>query len=214
MIWKNIEYGVGMFVIVACAVTFLLILAFFGHYVFIKKPVAQQVRICVVESVSDSLSCEESRASTDSLVNLIIAHEQLLSEKYQYFLEKKDYEDSMLTFGAMLLGIVATIAGFFGYTSIKAIKDEALLRAESTAHEETKKYMQENVQALVYNASEKIFNSDAAKAMEERLKIRLNELFEAKKKEEKDFEGGSKEQEAIAGGRAESDEHEEYEMFE
>ena len=112
----------------------LIILCLFVGYQSIRKPVIHKFYITTVAD-SDSLLMAQSTAKIDSLMAMIVNHEQQLSEKYQYIVEKEDNENTFLSIGTMLVGVVISIAGFFGYKSMKDIKNESLRMARQTVED-------------------------------------------------------------------------------
>lgn len=106
-------------------------------------------------------------------MDMIVNHESELSEKYQYLIEKKDDENTFMSIGLMIVGVVISIAGFFGYSSMKSIKEESEHIAQNTAREESNKYLYKNIKNKISEIAYEYYNSRDAEVMSEKITSKL-----------------------------------------
>lgn len=103
------------------------------------------------DSISSSLV---DKSVVDSINTIITQHENSLKEHYRYLLEKRDWDDSIITIGSLLVGIIISILGFFGFRSFKSIEEKATLVAEEkallVAKTETIQYMDSNLEDVIF----------------------------------------------------------------
>jgi len=117
--------------VLICAIAFIAALIIYSlkiknetiHYTFNHT-------IC-----TDSLGVisAESKALADSIFNEIQKHERILEDKYQYFIEQKSNTQDLLTIGSIILGIIVSMVGFFGYSTIQSIEEKAKKIGEDAA---------------------------------------------------------------------------------
>lgn len=77
----------------------------------------------------------ESKAIADSIVNEIQKQGKIFEDKYQYFIEQKSNTQDILTIGSVVLGIIISLVGFFGYSTMQAIEDRAKKIGEEAAQD-------------------------------------------------------------------------------
>jgi hypothetical protein len=86
---------------------------------------------------TDSLGCvtNESRELADSIVSVIKYHDRMIEEKYQYFIEQQSNTQDLFTVGGIILGIIVSLVGFFGYSTMQSIEEKAKTIAGKAAKE-------------------------------------------------------------------------------
>ena len=65
----------------------------------------------------------QSRALADSVLYEMSKHEQRIADKYEYIIEQRSNIEDYLTWGGILLTVVISIFGFFGYKSLHDIQE-------------------------------------------------------------------------------------------
>ena len=60
-------------------------------------------------------------------------HEQRIADKYEYIIEQRSNIEDYLTWGGILLTVVISIFGFFGYKSLHDIQERILKHVEPSA---------------------------------------------------------------------------------
>lgn len=98
----------------------------------------------VIELQTDStmlMSSDNRSQIIDSLNAIMLRREKLLANQYQFVLQKRAFEDSLLSVGSVLIGIVITVLGFFGFKSFQSIEDKAISHAKDVS----KNYLENNI---------------------------------------------------------------------
>lgn len=75
----------------------------------------------------------QSRALADSVLYEMSKHEQRIADKYEYIIEQRLNIEDYLTWGGILLTVVISIFGFFGYKSLHDIQERILKHVEPSA---------------------------------------------------------------------------------
>lgn len=134
---KSYLVRTGSVLITCCIIALLAGILMYGY---ICK--TQQQEKIVVQFVvqTDSLGkmLPAAQNQVDSLVAVMERHEHLLQDKYEHILEQKEIFNDVLTLGGMLLAVVLSLFGFFGYKSLNAIEENVKGQAEIIANETAK----------------------------------------------------------------------------
>lgn len=99
-----------------------------------KQPPQSLPQTIEITLTCDSTVCmaETDRVQLiDSLEHIMSHHERLLAERYQYQLDKKAFDDNLISIGSILLAIVVAIFGFFGFKNFQSIETKAIDCAET-----------------------------------------------------------------------------------
>ena len=133
-----------------------------------KHQIAPKLQNVKIELEADStviISYDDKMDIIDGLESIMQNHERLLENKYQYMIEKRAFEDSLLGKGATLISIILAILAFFGFKNFQSIEQEAKAAKEAAeeAAEETKgkineiasAYLSENIGSEVDKAFKK-----------------------------------------------------------
>lgn len=75
----------------------------------------------------------ESRALADSIIHEIQKQEHLLEDKYEHVIDQQSNTQDLLAIGGVLLGIIVSIVGFFGYSTMQSIEEKAEAKANDAA---------------------------------------------------------------------------------
>lgn len=159
-------------ILLACILAIVFVTAFWTCKLCCK-PQVQPIKIEVI--ASDSLCTKNylAKEQVDSLITAIKHQESQLSDKYQYVLEQKMNQDQYFSLGTFLVGVVLSVFGFFGYKSIKSIEEKANKDAEraakQTSEDVTREYLNEKLDGKVTLAADRIFNSQGAEIMRNKI---------------------------------------------
>lgn len=74
-----------------------------------------------------------SRMFADSVLHEMSKHEQRIADKYEYIIEQRSNIEDYLTWGGILLTIVVSVFGFFGYKSLHDIEGKLVKQIEPSA---------------------------------------------------------------------------------
>lgn len=178
----------GHLVIAFCIVALLVCSSIWLYHTFVNAPRINKVEIKFV--TSDSLLNKNyiTGAQVDSLISLVNRHEAEVADKYQYFIEQKYNEDKYFSVFTVLLGVIFSLFGFFGYKTMSSIEEKAIKTAQdkaddiakSVADKVAREYMEKNVSRYVGEASETLFQSKAADTLKIDLKKTLYSELEAR----------------------------------
>jgi hypothetical protein len=178
----------GHFVIAFCIIALLVCSCIWFYYTFANPPRINKVEIKFISS--DSLLNKNyiTGEQADSLISLMNRHEAEIADKYQYFIEQKYNEDKYFSIFTVLLGVIFSLFGFFGYKTMSSIEEKAIKTAQdkaddiakSVADKVAREYMERNVSTYVGEASETLFNSKAAETLKMNLKESLYSELETR----------------------------------
>lgn len=167
-----------------CAVALLLGL---GLYAIGMKHTTNRTEITfMVKADSTGMVTPETRAMADSIVGVLTKDEQLLADKYQYVIDQQAKTQDFLAIGGILLGIIVSILGFFGYDKMQAIEDKAKDLAESSAKkafsEELKELQQKHNQEYLLGTVKPTVSKEIEEAMVSFTDQKVAQIDEIEKK--------------------------------
>jgi len=158
-----------------CVVALIVVSVTFAIQKIYHSNSAVRVNIVLDEGALSSDSTMYAKDGIDSLISIVSKHEQALSDKYQYMLEQNEMDEKMLSLGTLLVGIVLSVFGFFGYKSMKAVEEKAenvaKSTAEITAKEEVLNYLKKNLGTFVDNYAKQLFDSPASAQLKKELQL-------------------------------------------
>lgn len=173
--------------------------------------------IVIKVSYQDSIpnSMVYTRSEVDSLFRRIDQKELLLEEKYNYILQQKEQEFKWQSYISLIIGIIVSICGFFGYKSIRDLKEDvqkdtkkwaeraAGEKAKTVATDVTRKvchtevtqlmptevssYLDKHLQTSVKQKVDELYKSEMTKALRSELQIYMDMKVDALKNEMNNF---------------------------
>lgn len=124
---------------------------------FPKGDRTESTEIKLVVAV-DSTGCisQQGHDNIDSVIFAIEKYQHQIDDKYKYVLEQKETFNDLITIAGMVLAVIASLVGFFGYKSVNSIEDKikkdaekiAGDTAEETSKEKFKLYEEKTTEAL------------------------------------------------------------------
>lgn len=187
-------------VLVAVIVTALALICMFGYGRYVKEPVRPNVVSIVIQVDTTGVLSPETKIETDKIIATFEAHEHLLKDKYEHILEQKEDIKDYFTWGGMLVTIVLSIFGFFGFRSLQSIdervvssvtpkaSDKAIQSAEHLISTRLKDYLDNADKHLM--DSEKIqegkisnFENATAQKLEMEMSGKMNKQFAIMRKD-------------------------------
>lgn len=122
----------------------------------VKSPKVQDVVIKVEIPDSTRVAPQSMRLynadEIDSLIVMVSDYEKNLDEKYQYLLENRQEDDRFKTWGALIVGVIVSICGFWGYKSMKDLREDITSSTEKTSELTVNAYLDKNLQDKVNDA--------------------------------------------------------------
>ena len=116
-----------------CVVVFLILL---GRYSVKVISSVDPVRMELYLSTDTTGTVSpEAKHLADSLIWEIQKQEKILEDKYKYFIEQQSNTQDLLAVGSVLLGIIISLVGFFGFSTMKSIEEKARKIGEESANE-------------------------------------------------------------------------------
>lgn len=140
-----------------------------------------------VKTDSTGILTTETKSVTDSIRKMFEVHEHLLNDKYVHILEQKENVQDFITWGSLLVTLILSIFGFFGYKSLHSIEEriektvepiiseKALEKADNAASQKSKDYaeiQEKRVEDFIKDKTKYI--DDKTKDIEMSLEIKLS----------------------------------------
>ena len=88
----------------------------------------------------------------DSLFTVIKCYEAQLDEKYEYLLENREEEDHFKTWGALIVSVIVSLCGFWGYKSMKDLREDIKSDTRTTSELTVNNFLDKNLQPKVDDA--------------------------------------------------------------
>lgn len=150
-----------------CVVVFIGLLCFYGIKTVISvDPV--RMELCLSVDTTGTVS-PQAKQLADSLIYEIKKQETILEDKYQYFIEQQSNTQDLLAVGSVLLGIIVSLIGFYGISTMKSIEDKARKVGEESAKEAFAKRLSELQNRKYKELLEEKFKPEVAKQIQESL---------------------------------------------
>lgn len=161
----------GGIILFVCAFCLVVGVAFF----FATQPPKPEVTKVEVQIHPDSLGrlAPYDRAAIDSLASVIRKQNEDVCNRYDYFIEQKENEIKLATYGGLLVSIIVAILGFFGYRSFKSIEEKAVQNAEDHVESRLTK-MKNNLNKDLMAKIENRFDEEYQGKFTEEVKKQLN----------------------------------------
>lgn len=183
-----LEYVAGI-ILLLCIIA---VVGAFSIYIWnasSKRDVTPQIISLEVNS-KGALSIE-SQERLDSLTNIVLRHEKNLDIKYGQLLEQKENFNDILALGGLIVTIVISIFGFFGFKSMHNIEENVEKQSKRIAEDATNDAVKEKLE--IYE--DQLNNKIKAQIIEEKnslsrelssLEIKLTETLKEKAKDIKE----------------------------
>lgn len=150
-----------------CVVVFIGLLCFYGIKTVISvDPV--RMELCLSVDTTGTVS-PQAKQLADSLIYEIKKQETVLEDKYQYFIEQQSNTQDLLAVGSVLLGIIVSLIGFYGISTMKSIEDKARKIGEESAKEAFSKRLSELQNRKYKELLEEKFRPEVTKHIKESL---------------------------------------------
>lgn len=114
----------------------------------------------------------ESRALADSIINEIQKQEHLLEDKYEHVIDQQSNTQDLLAIGGVLLGIIVSIVGFFGYSTMQSIEEKAETKANDAATDAYNK----TIKSLQEKGFKEYLENKAKPEIEKKIQEALNKF--------------------------------------
>lgn len=159
-------------VLAAVIVTALALICMFGYGRYVKEPVQPNVVSIVIQVDTTGVLSPETKIETDKIIATFEAHEHLLKDKYEHVLQQKEDIKDYFTWGGMLVTIVLSIFGFFGFRSLQSIDERVVNsvtpKASDKATQSAEQLVNTRLNGYIDNADKRLDNSE--KNQEEKIK--------------------------------------------
>lgn len=192
---KKFNDYAGTVILVLTVVAALSVLCFYAFSKNFLKVKQEEKVVCVIATDSTGVVTPESYALAESVKNAFDIQEHVIEDKYKYIIEQKERTQDYLTWGGLIITIILSIFGFFGYKSLSSIEDriknsvqdnatnEAVAKAIDYAEKELESYEKKTTESLdekVKNKEESLSNKIDAKFGRSKKEI-LDEAAESAK---------------------------------
>lgn len=153
-------------ILVLTVIAALSVLIFYAISKNFLKDSQEEKVVCVIATDSTGVVTPESYALAESVKEAFEVQEHAIEDKYKYIIEQKERTQDYLTWGGLIITVILSIFGFFGYKSLSSIEDrikksvqvhatgEAVTKAKEYAEKELESYERKTTDSL----SEKVKN--------------------------------------------------------
>jgi len=127
---KDLDKLAG-WILTACIVVALVVVVI----VALKYPAAKQTYQIELTIKTDSTGVltSESQAMMDSVLHVVANQNSILQGKYEALADRESDNQGLMTIGGVLITIIVSILGFFGFRSFQSIEEKAMDNAEGAA---------------------------------------------------------------------------------
>lgn len=182
-------------ILVLAVVAALAVLSFYAFSKNFLKVNHEEKVVCVIATDSTGVVTPESYQLAESVKEAFEIQEHAIADKYKYIIEQKEKTQDYLTWGGLIITVILSIFGFFGYKSLSSIEDrikksvqdhatgEAVTKAKEYAEKELESYKKkttENLDEKVKNKADNLGNIIDAKFGKSKKEI-LDEAAETAK---------------------------------
>lgn len=115
-------------------ISFIALIVAAGMFLF-KYPKQQKVYTIEMHITTDTkgVCSNDTKVMVDSLTTIISSQNNALRQKYDHLLQQQEDKETLFTFIGVVISVVISVFGFFGYRSFKSIEDTAVSTAEGMA---------------------------------------------------------------------------------
>ncbi len=172
--WEKIS-ALAMIAICALGLIFPFAMQSYNHTTHDVK-----IHVCSVDSLPKDIVL--SAADAAAVIKELEKKEIELEDKYNYVLQQRENEFKWQSYMSYVVGIIVAIFGFFGYKSIRDLKEDVSKNVSDIAKKETRKYLDEKLSALVNEKVEgrmnSIYESETMRVAVDKLKNELQIYFD------------------------------------
>lgn len=124
---------------------------------FFKKETNEPTEIKLVVAIDSTghispQGCEK----IDSVIFAIEKYQHQIDDKYKYVLEQKETFNDLITIAGMVLAVIASLVGFFGYKSVNSIEEKITKDASKIAEETAEESSKEKFKTYETNTTENL----------------------------------------------------------
>lgn len=105
---------------------------------------------------SNGVCSNETKIMVDSLITIINSQNNVLKQKYDHLIQQKADEETLFTFIGVVISIIISVFGFFGYRSFKSIEDTAVSNAQGMARKKLDEEMKDELFTMENKMKSKI----------------------------------------------------------
>lgn len=129
----NLLNKMAAWILFLCVAVSTISIAFFSFGRAILDDDSEVKISYVFQTDTIGVVSSQSRALADSVLNEMSKHEQRIADKYEYIIEQRSNMEDYLTWGGILLTVVISVFGFFGYKSLHDIQERIVKLVEPSA---------------------------------------------------------------------------------
>lgn len=182
--WVRIlSYGM----IVLCFLALLGLLGVMVWRVTNDQPEVYRV-VVATDGAPDSLKAYNylDAEQADSLIGAVKRYDDRLTQKYQCLVEQKEQDSQVFYWGSLIVGVVITVFGWFGFQSFTTIEDKAKRKAKNVAVKEarrtawktTKGFLDEEGKKQIDASAQEVLKGEAVEKVKGLVLDGLNDTIE------------------------------------
>lgn len=165
-------------ILAVCSLCLIAILTVKCWNQYVRTESKQHIVVVLENRGNKQIVQEDFTRLVDSLNIIIDNHEKKLESKYEALLVQKEKDETLLSAASVIVGIIISILGFFGFKSFHSIEE----KAQNIAEEKTKDYLDNNIKKI----TNEVVNKDLLSKIESTVSSSIQEGIVQKIKGEVD----------------------------
>ena len=115
----------GLVLVGIYAIAFVIMALIFSLKYSFNETLPRDISIILQSDSTVRILAQDKEAIVDSLNQVMLEREHLLATRYQALIQKEENNDTIFTVCSILIGMIASLLGFFGIKNFQSIREES-----------------------------------------------------------------------------------------